>query len=144
MWLDNGLRGKHPKHWTWWNLLQTDVLDRGIPWTDCILRDRKMPNDLNMQMGQSASVGLALLSAGCATLARRIPYASSAGSDCGDFGSESEILPVSGGASRLLCRRGGDVVSCVLFLLPRRGVWGRRGAICVAERAAGTGGNDGG
>jgi hypothetical protein len=66
--LDKNLRVKHLKKWTFWNLLKTDILDRGIPWTELILRDRNMPNDLNLQLSQRISVALAFLSVGIALL----------------------------------------------------------------------------
>ena len=47
--LDKGLQVKHLKRWTFWGLVKTDILDRGIPWTELILRDRRMPNDLNLE-----------------------------------------------------------------------------------------------
>ena len=59
--LDRDLRVKHLKKWTFWGLLKTDVLDRGIPWTELILRDQKMPNDLNVQISQRVSIGLVYL-----------------------------------------------------------------------------------
>jgi glycosyltransferase involved in cell wall biosynthesis len=59
--LDRGLRVKHLKKWTFWGLVKTDVLDRGIPWTELILRDQRMPNDLNLQISQRVSVGLVYL-----------------------------------------------------------------------------------
>ena len=64
--MDKDLRVKHLKRWTFWNLLKTDILDRGIPWTELILRDRNMPNDLNLQLSQRISVALAFLSVGFA------------------------------------------------------------------------------
>jgi GT2 family glycosyltransferase len=66
--LDKDLRVKHLKKWTFWNLLKTDILDRGIPWTELILRDRNMPNDLNLQLSQRISVALAFLCVGIALL----------------------------------------------------------------------------
>jgi hypothetical protein len=48
----------HLKRWTFWSLVKTDILDRGIPWTELILRDRFMPNDLNLQLSQRVSVAL--------------------------------------------------------------------------------------
>ncbi|MBL8240569.1 MAG: glycosyltransferase family 2 protein [Bryobacterales bacterium] len=66
--LDKDLRVKHLKRWTFWNLLKTDILDRGIPWTELILRDRNMPNDLNLQLSQRISVALAFLCVGFALL----------------------------------------------------------------------------
>lgn len=59
--LDKHVLVKHLKRWTFWNLLKTDILDRGIPWTELILRDRHMPNDLNLELSQRVSVALAFL-----------------------------------------------------------------------------------
>ncbi len=59
--LDKNLRVKHLKAWTFWRLLKTDILDRGIPWTELILRDSSMPNDLNVQISQRISVALVYL-----------------------------------------------------------------------------------
>lgn len=59
--LDRNLLVKHLKRWTFWNLVKTDVLDRGVPWTELILRSQNMPNDLNVQLSQRVSVALALL-----------------------------------------------------------------------------------
>ncbi len=61
MLLDHDLTVKHLKRWTFWGLVKTDIFDRGIPWTELILRDRHMPNDLNLQLSQSVSVALAFL-----------------------------------------------------------------------------------
>lgn len=47
---------KHLKRWTFWRMVRTDVLDRGIPWAELILRNRSMPNDLNLQFHQRLSV----------------------------------------------------------------------------------------
>jgi glycosyltransferase involved in cell wall biosynthesis len=40
-------RGCHLKRWTLWGSLVTDVRDRGIPWTQLILRHRALADDLN-------------------------------------------------------------------------------------------------
>ncbi len=66
MTLDPTLQVKHLKKWAFWDLLRTDVLDRGVPWTELILRDRRMPNDLNLQLSQRVSVALAFVLAGLA------------------------------------------------------------------------------
>ena len=47
---------KHLKRWTFWQMVRTDVFDRGIPWAGLILRNRSMPNDLNLQFHQRLSV----------------------------------------------------------------------------------------
>ena len=59
--LDRQLAVKHLKRWTFLGLVTTDVRDRGIPWTELILRDRCMPNDLNLQLSQRISVALVFL-----------------------------------------------------------------------------------
>jgi glycosyltransferase involved in cell wall biosynthesis len=59
--LDSSIEVTHLKKWTFWNLLKTDVLDRGIPWTQLILRDGAMPNDLNLQISQRISVALVFI-----------------------------------------------------------------------------------
>jgi len=49
----------HLKHWTLWSVVKTDVLDRGVPWTELILRGGGMPDDLNLKVSQRISVILA-------------------------------------------------------------------------------------
>jgi len=44
--------------------VKTDILYRGIPWTELILRDRHMPNDLHVQLSQRVSVALVFLLCG--------------------------------------------------------------------------------
>jgi GT2 family glycosyltransferase len=57
--LDPAIQVKHRKRWTFTGILRTDILYRGIPWTDLILRDRKAPQDLNTGPGQRVSVAAA-------------------------------------------------------------------------------------
>jgi len=59
--LDRAVQVTHLKRWTFWGLVKTDILDRGIPWTELILRDRMMPNDLNLQLSQRVSVALVFI-----------------------------------------------------------------------------------
>ncbi|MBN8730095.1 MAG: glycosyltransferase family 2 protein [Acidobacteria bacterium] len=59
--LDDSIQVTHLKRWTFWGLVKTDVLDRGIPWTELILRDNRMPDDLNLQISQRVSVALVYL-----------------------------------------------------------------------------------
>jgi GT2 family glycosyltransferase len=56
--LDRAIEVTHLKRWTLWSLITTDIFERGIPWTELILRDRFMPNDLNLQVSQRISVAL--------------------------------------------------------------------------------------
>jgi GT2 family glycosyltransferase len=64
--LDREIQVTHLKSWTFWGLVKTDMLDRGIPWTELILRDRRMPNDLNLQLSQRISVALVFVLVGLA------------------------------------------------------------------------------
>ncbi len=50
--LDKRLQVKHLKRWKLQGMLTTDIRDRAIPWTDLILRDRRLPNDLNLRVSQ--------------------------------------------------------------------------------------------
>ncbi len=66
--LDRMLLVKHLKKWSFRSVLKTDVMDRGIPWTELILRDHSLPNDLNVQLSQRLSVALVFLMLGIAAL----------------------------------------------------------------------------
>ena len=59
--LDKQLRVKHLKRWTFWQILRTDVLDRGIPWTELLLRYPHVPAALNTTLDQRLNVVLAHL-----------------------------------------------------------------------------------
>lgn len=59
--LDRNLQVKHLKRWRLGKMLKTDIVRRGIPWTRLILRDRQMPNDLNLRLDQRFSVALVYL-----------------------------------------------------------------------------------
>ena len=59
--LDGRIQVKHLKAWTFRKLIRTDILDRGIPWIELILRNARMPDDLNVQVSQRISVVLVYL-----------------------------------------------------------------------------------
>lgn len=59
--LDKSLEGSHLKIWRLVSLLKSDVVDRGIAWTRLILRERNLPTDLNLTVGQRLSAVLAWL-----------------------------------------------------------------------------------
>jgi glycosyltransferase involved in cell wall biosynthesis len=59
--LDRDIQVTHLKTWTFWGLVKTDIVDRGVPWTELILRDRFMPNDLNVHLSQRVSVALVFI-----------------------------------------------------------------------------------
>ena len=60
--LDPKIQVQHLKRWTFFGMLWTDIFDRGIPWTRLILRNRSMPNDLNLRASQRASIAAAAMS----------------------------------------------------------------------------------
>lgn len=57
--LNKRIQVTHLKHWTLWSVIKTDVLDRGIPWTELMLREGGIPDDLNTKVSQRISVILA-------------------------------------------------------------------------------------
>jgi glycosyltransferase involved in cell wall biosynthesis len=57
--LNKRIQVTHLKRWTLWSIIKTDVLDRGIPWTELMLREGSMPDDLNTKVSQRISVVLA-------------------------------------------------------------------------------------
>ena len=59
--LDREIQVKHLKRWTFWSLVKSDIRDRGIPWTELILRRQDMPDDLNLEISQRVSVALVFL-----------------------------------------------------------------------------------
>jgi len=61
LWLDADLQVCHLKRWTFASLLASDVLDRGIPWTQLIWRGGRVHNDLNLYNAYRVSVGLAYI-----------------------------------------------------------------------------------
>jgi GT2 family glycosyltransferase len=61
---------QHRKRWTLRSWIETDFRLRGIPWTRLILRERSMPNVLNLDYRNRASIALtwAALALGAASL----------------------------------------------------------------------------
>jgi glycosyltransferase involved in cell wall biosynthesis len=53
--LDKSIQVKHLKHWTLRGMVESDIFDRGIPWTRLLLERRDVPNDLNLQHSQRLS-----------------------------------------------------------------------------------------
>ncbi len=50
------LQVKHLKYWGVVSLLKTDFFQRALPWTELILRDRRLVNDLNLKTSSRVSV----------------------------------------------------------------------------------------
>ncbi len=56
--LSKELQAKHLKRWTLQSLLKSDFLDRALPWTELILKDRSFLNDLNLRISNRLGVML--------------------------------------------------------------------------------------
>jgi hypothetical protein len=59
--LDKRLQGTHLKRWNLYGLIRTDITCRAIPWSRLILETKKLPDDLNLKLGQRVSFGLVAL-----------------------------------------------------------------------------------
>ena len=59
--LDARVQVQHLKRWDLWSMLVTDVFSRGVPWTRLLMRERVLPNDLNLKVDQRISAVLALI-----------------------------------------------------------------------------------
>lgn len=65
--LEKTLLGTHLKHWTFWNLVATDIFRRGVPWMALLLHSGGRPRDLNLNLKSRLATtvaglfGLALL-----------------------------------------------------------------------------------
>ena len=67
--LDPSLQVCHLKRWTVASMIVSDVRDRGIPWTQLILRGGRFNDDLNLKSTYRACVVLAYLALGLLGLA---------------------------------------------------------------------------
>jgi hypothetical protein len=59
--LDKTIQGTHLKSWTLRSVIRTDIRCRAVPWSRLILEHKEAPNDLNLRLGQRASVALVAL-----------------------------------------------------------------------------------
>ncbi len=59
--LNDQIQCKHLKRWTFWSMLKTDILDRGIPWIRLMHRMHRLDNKLNVAWSQRISVLLVYL-----------------------------------------------------------------------------------
>jgi glycosyltransferase involved in cell wall biosynthesis len=71
--LDSRIQGKHLKRWTFWNLVKTDIFDRGIPWMRLILRRGVLSDTLNLKRNQRISVVLAYVTGLSILASLRLP-----------------------------------------------------------------------
>lgn len=57
--LDKQVQVTHAKQWSLGGMIRSDICDRAIPWTQLILREKTLPNDLNLSWHQRLSAALA-------------------------------------------------------------------------------------
>ncbi|MDT8303198.1 MAG: glycosyltransferase family 2 protein [Sedimentisphaerales bacterium] len=67
--LDQTIQCKHLKHWSFSNMVKTDICRRGIPWIDLMLRSNKTNKTLNVTGSQRLSVGLVFTACALVVLA---------------------------------------------------------------------------
>lgn len=73
--LDPRCRGTHLKRWTIRTCARTDVVARGIPWTQLLHRLDRFPDDLNTSRALRASVAVSYALLGALLGAAAFPYA---------------------------------------------------------------------
>jgi glycosyltransferase involved in cell wall biosynthesis len=73
--LDPEVQVTHLKTWTFFSLLKTDIFDRAVPWTRLILRQRRLPETLNLDLVSRLSAILAWAELGLVALGFRQPWA---------------------------------------------------------------------
>lgn len=56
--LDRELQVKHLKRWTLLSLLRTDIFNRALPWSQLIMANGRMINDLNLRVSDRISAAL--------------------------------------------------------------------------------------
>jgi glycosyltransferase involved in cell wall biosynthesis len=61
IWLVKDLQVKHLKRWRLGEMIATDLWRRAVPWTELMLRERQVVNDLNVKTGDRLSVALAFV-----------------------------------------------------------------------------------
>jgi GT2 family glycosyltransferase len=66
--IDRRLHGCHLKRWTFRSMLASDIWDRGVPWTQLILKSRRIQG-LNLGIGPAVSVALCHVALLCIALA---------------------------------------------------------------------------
>jgi len=94
---------KHLKAWTLRGLVRTDVLDRGVPWTQLMLsRGGGLPDELNLRWRERLSVAAAWLLALSLLLAPWRPWLLVPAAACGVW-----LLVAHRDLYRFLARRGG-------------------------------------
>jgi cellulose synthase/poly-beta-1,6-N-acetylglucosamine synthase-like glycosyltransferase len=57
--LEKTMLGQHLKCWRFWNMLKTDIFQRGVPWMRLVLREGHASSDLNLNLSSRIATLLA-------------------------------------------------------------------------------------
>jgi len=108
--LEKNMLCQHMKRWTFWNMIRTDIFQRGVPWTALMLRDRRASSDLNLNLRSRIATflaglfGLALI---CLLLTGHVAALAPA----------AALLLAAVACSRLACPSGERVGSLLVAIL---------------------------
>jgi GT2 family glycosyltransferase len=72
--LERTIQVTHLKRWTFFRLMQCEIRDRAVPWTRLILRNHRMPDDLNLRWRTRVAVACAALLAATIVIAPWRPW----------------------------------------------------------------------
>ena len=119
--LRKDLQVKHLKRWTALSLVKTDFFYRAIPWSELILRQKNLTNDLNINATSRLSVVSVYLLMLCLCAAPFFHKAlvPAAAWRAGAISAESRLLPLLPPQARPLVHDPHSSVALVLLLLQR-------------------------
>jgi GT2 family glycosyltransferase len=100
--LEKHLQVRHLKAWRAADLFATDLWRRAVPWTELMLRQGRLVNDLNVKVRDRASVALAVLTPLALAGAWRWPWLAWAG-----LGSALLVVALNAGLFAFFVRRRG-------------------------------------
>ncbi len=157
--LDTAVRGTHLRRWTFVSSLVTDVRDRGVPWTQALLKYGALANDLNVSWtGRLAVLGAWSAVAGLAALPLWPPAALIAAAGAAAFvaahgrllrwfaakrGVPFALRVLAGQLAHHLCNGVSLVVGTALWVAQRAAGWRTRWTL-PPDRWEGRAGGDAG
>jgi cellulose synthase/poly-beta-1,6-N-acetylglucosamine synthase-like glycosyltransferase len=98
------VQATHLKEWTFTGLLRADIRDRAIPWTTLIMRDRALPNDLNLDSKSRLSALAAWIALSCLVVSLFWPWAG-----VGALLALALVVGLNAGLYRFFARCGGPL-----------------------------------
>lgn len=110
--LEKTMQCKHLKKWTFWNMVKTDIFQRGVPWVVLLLKEGQSSSDLNLSYKSRLATFLAGLLGLVALVLSMTGHLSALG--------PATAFIIAGVASMLFAgkSRGGCLFTLTLALLP--------------------------